>query len=262
VSGGNRKWFGISMPVSSMIIALLLLQGPGTLTPYSADEVLAAVGKNVREFQERLPDFVCDERITSSTFDSGAIRTMKTVESVFTVIQKRNPVPDSGQPAFTETREITSIDGKEVRKGTAMPKLPFATFGGFSELVGITFSPENQEFHTYTLDKKLDEGRLVVHFAMKDDRQTLARATGSAWIDATSYQVVRLEGNFRIALPELGRLKETVDYGTTAIGDREFWLPLIARSEATDRGTRKTRVFLADYTNCRKFSADIKLVPQ
>jgi len=34
------------------------------------------------------------------------------------------------------------------------------------------------------------------------------------------------------------------------------------RSDATDRDTRKTKVFLADYTNCKKFEADIKIVPQ
>jgi hypothetical protein len=32
------------------------------------------------------------------------------------------------------------------------------------------------------------------------------------------------------------------------------------RSDATDRDPRKTKVFLADYTNCKKFTADIRLV--
>jgi hypothetical protein len=257
--------------MSSLIIALMLLQGPGNSPPHSVDEVVAAVSKNVKEFQLSLPDFVCDERITSSTFESGAIQTMKTVESVFTAVQKPSPAPDNGQLAFTETREITLIDGKQVRKGTAMPKLPLAMFGGFSALVSMTFAPENLEFQTYRLNKTLDEGRLVVHFATKGSQQKLrtflngesqiARDTGTAWIDATSYQVVRLERKFLTLPRDLRTLKETVDYGPTAIGDREFWLPLIMRSVATDRDTRKTKVFMADYTNCKKFTADIKLVP-
>jgi hypothetical protein len=258
------------MPVSSLVMALLLLQGQGSSLPRSVDEVLTAVSKNVKEFQERLPDFICDERITSSTFESGLIRTMKTVESVFTAVQKSSRAPDNGRLAFTETREITSIDGKRVRKGTTMPRLPFAMFGGFSALVSMTFSPQNLEFHTYTLNKTLDDGRLVVQFATKEDQQELrtflggesqvARDTGTAWIDPTSYQVMRLERNF-LNLPRgLSRLKFTADYGPTVVGDREFWLPLIMRSDATDRNPRKTRVLLADYTNCKKFSAEIKLV--
>jgi len=54
------------------------------------------------------------------------------------------------------------------------------------------------------------------------------------------------------------RLKRNFLTLPTAIGDREFWLPLIMRSDATDRDPRKTKVFLADYTNCKKFTADIR----
>ena len=145
-----------------LLIPLILLQLAAAPPPRSVDEVLAAVSRNVRDFQERLPDFVCDERITSTASESGTLRTMKIVESVFTAFQKPNPLPGNGQSTFTETREITAIDGKAVRKGTAMPKLPLAMFGGFSDLLSMTFSPENLEFHTYKLNKTVDEGRLVV----------------------------------------------------------------------------------------------------
>jgi len=88
----------------------------------------------------------------------------------------------------------------------------------------------------------------------------VAKDIGTAWIDATSYQVLRLERNSLTLPRDLSRLKNTVEYGSTAIGDREFWLPLLMRSDATDRDPRKTQVFLADYTNCKKFTADIRLV--
>lgn len=256
---------------SMLLIPLILLQlAASPPPPHSVDEVLTAVSRNVRDFQERLSDLVCDERITSTASESGILRTMTIVESVFTAVQKPSPLQGNVRPAFIETREITAIDGKAVRKDTAMPKLPLAMFGGFSDVLSMTFSPENLEFHTYKLNKTLDEGRLVVKFATKDHQQKLrtvlngdsliAKDTGTAWIDATSYQVVRLERNFLTLPRDLSRLKDTVEYGSTAIGDREFWLPLIMRSDATDRDPRKTKIFLADYTNCRKFTADIRLV--
>jgi hypothetical protein len=151
-----------------------------------------------------------------------------------------------------------------------MARLPLAILGGFSDVLNMTFSPENLELHTYKLNETLDEGRLVVKFATKDHQQKLrtflngdslvAKDTGTAWIDATSYQVVRIERNSLTLPPNLSRLKNTVEYGWTAIGDREFWLPLIMRSDATDRDPKKTNVFLADYTNCHQFTADVRLV--
>jgi hypothetical protein len=254
-----------------LLISTLLLQQTGGAPKQSVDEIVAAVSRNVKEFQELLPDFVCDERITSTASESGKIRTMKAVESVFTALQKPSRAPDNHRLAFTETREIIAIDGKAVRKGLGMPKLPFAMFGGFSSLLSMTFSPENLRFHTYKLSK-LDEGRLVIDFATKDDQRELrtflngeswvATDRGTAWIDATSYQVVRLERNFLTLPHDISRLKNSAEYGPTAIGDREFWMPLMMRSDATDRDTRKTKVFRADYTNCKKFVADIKIVPQ
>jgi hypothetical protein len=254
-----------------LLISSLMLQTTGVTPKQSVDEVVAAVSRNVKDFQELLPDFVCDERITSRAFESRKVRAMKTVESVFTALQKPSAAPDNRRLAFTETREIVAIDGKAVRKGVGMPKLPFAMLGGFSSLLSMTFSPENLQFHTYKLSR-LDEGRLVIDFATKEDQRKLrtflngegwiATDRGTAWIDATSYQVVRLERNFFSLPHDISRLKDTAEYGPTAIGDREFWLPLMMRSDVTDRDPKKTKVFQADYTNCKKFAADIKIVPQ
>jgi hypothetical protein len=255
------------MQMSLLVAALFLLQAPTA----SLDQVLGSVSKNVREFQDLLPDFVCNEKITSAAYESGKLKETRTVESIFTATQKPSPGP-RGQLVFTETRDITAIDGSPARKGARMPKLPLAMFGGFGALLSMTFSPENLKYQHYELDGILDGGaRIVIHFSTEEGQRELRsfldgeglinRDEGTAWIDSTSMQVVRLQRDF-FSLPRaLRRLRNTVDYGPVVIGDRQFWLPLSMRTEATDRDPKKTKMFLAEYTNCKRFIAEIKIVP-
>src|SRR5689334_13420735 len=112
------------------------------------DEVLAAVGKNVSRFQDLLPDFVCNERITSTQFDSGKIIKQKVVESTFTGIQRSSEEKEI-RFAFTESREVLTVNGKPVAKGTPFPKLPYLFSGGFGSLLITTFAPENLAIHDY-----------------------------------------------------------------------------------------------------------------
>ena len=55
-----------------VVVYLFLLNSPAVAQ--SLNEVLGAVSKNVKEFQDQLPDFVCNERVTSRQFDSGRMR--------------------------------------------------------------------------------------------------------------------------------------------------------------------------------------------
>jgi hypothetical protein len=256
-----------------MLIATLLLVQSAALPPrshYAVDEVVAAVSRNVKEFQELLPDFVCNEQITSTEYESGKVKESKTVASIFTAVQAPSPGPGNSRLKFTETREITAIDGKPARRGSKMPKLPLAMFGGFGSLLGMTFSPRALDFHTYALDPSLDEGsRLAVHFETKEGQREVRyfmngegltnKDTGTAWIDSNSMQVARLQRSF-LSLPRgLRQLSNTVEYGPTMIGDRQFWLPRAMKTDTTETKTNKT--FVAEYTNCKKFVADIRIVP-
>jgi hypothetical protein len=100
------------MQTSLLLAALFLLQAPTA----SLEQVLASVSKNVRGFQDLLPDFVCKEKITSIAYESGNLKETRTVESIFTATHKPSPGP-RGQLVFTETRDITAIDGKPAGKG-------------------------------------------------------------------------------------------------------------------------------------------------
>jgi len=236
------------------------------LCAQSLSEVLGAVSRNVREFQELLPDFVCTEKITSTKLDSGKIKEQRVVESIFTGIQRPSRV-DNIRLSFTETREVTSIDGKPARPGAGMPKLPLSSTGGFSSLLIMTFSPDHLQFHDYEMESETDE-RLVIRFATKEDQQKLgtvfegkvllARDAGEAWVAPESMQIARLERRFFNIPTGYSSSVTTVEYGPVTIGERQFWMPRTVQAEVAEHDPKKTAVYTAEYTNCRKFGASVQ----
>ena len=107
-------WIVIVLPVA-------LLQGAAAqVQPLPA--ILESVSKNVKETRDSLPDFLCSEKVTSTTFESGRQRDQKIVESIYSIRQSR------------EQREILTVDGKPAKKG-AKSMLESGIF--FSALVSV-----------------------------------------------------------------------------------------------------------------------------
>jgi hypothetical protein len=239
----------------------------------SLNDVLDAVSKNVKEFEDLLPDFVCSEKITSTEYDAGKVIKQKVVQSIFTGAQRLSE-QNRVHFGFTESREVVAIDGKRVAKGTPFPKLPYRFAGGFSSLLTTTFSPENLELHTYSIGSSYKSGSsptFLVQFATKENQQKLrgiflgaqllARDVGAAWVDQKSFRVVRLQRRSLNLPPSLTRSVATADYGPVIIGEREFWMPVKVQADVDERNSRLTVSYIAQYSDCRKFEADIKLLP-
>jgi len=243
---------------TSAVLSLVLQGVPGTNPPELAD-ALTAVSRNVKESQDLLPDFLCNEKVTSTRFRSGKQQSQKVVESIFSIQQSR------------ESREILSVDGKPARKGAKMPGLPVNISGSFNFMINTTFSPPSLPWYEFAFGQKQDAGRLVVQFETKKDQKEMiwningdARAahdTGQAWVDTSSMQVARIERN----LLNLGRYatvwKITIDKVPFTIGERQFWLPKTFLTEITERDPKDTGTFLAEYSNCKKFSTEITIRP-
>ena len=261
--------------MSRVVAALIFLLFPLSWSAYaqSLDDVLGAVSDQVQEFKDLLPDFVCNERVTSSEFDSGKLRKEKTVDSIFTGVQQSNE-QNTLRFAFAESREVLAIDGKPVRKGTPFPKLPYRFAGGYSSLLLTTFAPENLQYHNYSIADRHRSGRteaLLVRFATKEGQQKLRagfqgkqlveKDVGAAWIDMSSFHVIRLLRQSLNLPPVFSRSIATVDYGPVTIDDREFWMPLKIRSEVNERSSGASVIYVAEYSDCRRFTADIKILP-
>jgi len=261
-----------SLSVVGLVFLSLLLSSAAACAQ-SVSEVLADVSRKVKEFQDELPDFVCKERITSTELDDGVVVKEKLVESVFTGLQRSN-VENRVRFAFTESREVMSIDGKAVRKGTAFPKLPYRFAGAFSSLLITTFAPDNIQHHNYTIaDRHRSESgsELLVRFATREDQKALraqfqgtrlvAKDIGAAWVDLKTLQVLRLQRQSLNLPPSFIRSIATADYGPVTIDGRQFWMPTTIKAEVTERNSRVTLRYVAEYSDCRRFTADIKFVP-
>jgi hypothetical protein len=243
---------------TAILFSLFLMPAPVAQSRPRVEAVVAAVSRNVKELQDILPDFVCNERITSTIFESGRVQKTKVVDSLFSVRNHR------------EQREVIAIDGKPAKKGSKMPSLPANINGTFNYVPIATFSPANLEAHKYDLRKPADAEKFVVQFATTSDQKKLfwnlngdtrvAMDTGIAWIDMTSMQVVRIERNLMNLPSSLSRWAITVDQAPITIGEKQFWLPQTFQTEVSERDPRKTALFVSEYSNCKKFGADIRIL--
>jgi hypothetical protein len=251
------------MVQSSTVDFIFLFFLQATLSPPSkpASEVVEAVSKTAREYRDRLPDFLCNEKITSATFDSGKLREQKIVESIFTPSQK-----------VGAQREIVAIDGKPAPKNAKMPGLPIRWDATFGWLLEAAFSPGILQYHDYVLDQQSNPaGMLILEYKTRTGQKGMdwpiygetrvARDAGTAWIDTASMQVVRIERNFLNLPSAASRLFATTDFGPVNIGGKQYWVPNTLRIESAERDPRKTALFVAEYSGCKKFGADVKVLP-
>jgi hypothetical protein len=98
-----------------ILLPAISLQG-APATP-SLNEVLMRVSKNVQDFRDLLPDFVCSERITSTRYEAnGQIAMQRVVDSTFTGLQKE----DGKGLSYIESREVQATSALWSRTGNEL----------------------------------------------------------------------------------------------------------------------------------------------
>ena len=249
--------------LNTAIVLLLVMQGRDATTTSSLtmNDVITAASTNVKEFQDVIPDFVCNERITSTRLESGKVKSEKVVDSIFSINRK------SGTH-----REITSIDGRPAKNGAGMPSLPVRITLPFTVVRDLTLSPGNLDAHEFALDTGMPaKGPVLIRFSTKKDQKKLvwdldgddkvARDEGKVLIDLGSMQVIRMERRLLNLPKSLSRFDLLADFGPFTIGEQQFWLPKMIRTEIAERDPKKTGTHVAEYSNCRKFGVDTRILP-
>ncbi|MBZ5494096.1 MAG: hypothetical protein LAO76_24500 [Acidobacteriia bacterium] len=237
-------------------------------------QILPRVQDHVKEFESSLPDFICDEKITSKELMGGTTIHETDIDSTFRGTQNRDKNPDGKYEPFTEWRDIQTIDGRPAPKGQQLTG-PFLFGGGFSSILVEIFSPENSRYFNYKVigtDKVDKKTAVLIKFETKKDQQALLhrelfgsqyvmKGSGKAWIDPSSMNVLRLEIQYLDPPMPEGVLSLAVDYAPVVIQKKTFWMPRTVTAEQTIPNPRVPvgGQYVAEYSNYQEFKVSVKI---
>jgi hypothetical protein len=233
------------------------------------EQVLESVQAHVGEFAHSLPDFICDETITSRELMGRKVKHETIIESAFT--GRQNKV-ENGKP-FIETREIKTVNGRPASPGQE-PKAPFLYGGGFSSVLVAVFSAENAPYFSYSLagtDTLEGRAALVIKFETRNGQKRLLyrdlfnqrsylNGKGKAWIDPESMNVMRLELRYLDPPAGEGELHVAIDYAAVTINDKTFWMPRLVTAEQTIPNPKFPvgGQYIAEYSNYHHFKVSVR----
>ena len=90
-----------SLICAGLIYVALLSAGHSQPAP-KLSQILPRIQEHVKEIQSSLPDFICDEKITSKELMGGTTIHDTYIDSTFRGTQNRDKKPDGKYQPFTE----------------------------------------------------------------------------------------------------------------------------------------------------------------
>jgi hypothetical protein len=225
----------------------------------AADEVVAKVKANAFQSYTSLPDFICTERISSTSEEKGRFIEHRTIDSLFASARVND---GAGRFSIQESRELRAIDGKLAEKNAKMPKAPYLVTGMAVSGAIMVFGVNGAyTYRAVGFEKAGDISALKIEFDTKPGQTTITGnigriSSGVVLVDMESMQPVHIE--FRSKNSD-GFFSE--DFTLVTLDQKAYWLPRTVKAEMKDKDT--TLTFVAEYSDCRKFqvSAQIKTVP-
>ena len=240
--------------------ATITVTGPG-----KADPFIEETRKNVRDYVDELPDFICQQEITRYyDLGTGAWDRIDTLSYELTYNNKREsykPLNSVGRPM---TRPLEQSGGAYSTGdwATALSLL-------FMPETGATFKPAGKE--------KLGQKQTAIYdFKVPLERSQLTISAGAApikagysgtvWIDVDTKTVLRIEqaaDDLPASYP-VTQTETAIDYDMVKLRgiDVEFLLPIRAEFVIGDRRKRqfsRNQIYFKFY---RKFETDIKVIDE
>jgi hypothetical protein len=246
-------------PYSTALVVLL-----SALTLHAQQSIPVSTegaGVSMNQVWNSLPDFVCKERIVSSTVEKGKTKEQRVIESVFMAQRKTQSRADgSSLYSVVESREMTAIDGKAASKNARIPSAPLLFDGLAANILFISDVPRYQAGPASNLD-----GRLTIRigFTTRNSQEFLQlefpAAVSSVQIDTQSSETLHVESRFG-SLHGGSGIPVSADFQSIEIDGKAYWLPRLVKAEAKT-GKNETATYVAEYTDCRKFVVTVQIRP-
>ena len=260
-------------------------------------EPLSAVLNHVREYLAgylaRAQSMICDEAVTILTIGKDLMPTDARARTLRSEIRMSwEPAVDGSTSAPVVLRSLISVNGKPPK-----PKDDDKCFDPTAispEALSGLFSPDNQDELLYTINGRKRIGQrsalvVEIHTREKMGRSEVVKVEtcisvhtpGSAWwrvwVDATTYEVLRLEefsvgprdvtipADKKLGTPEMAivfeRTAATTEYRQVKFSDPDevIMLPASRQYLQIERGSQSRRINYT-YRNYRRFMTGIRIV--
>jgi hypothetical protein len=219
------------------------------------DTLLEKIRSRTAEHLAQLPHYTCHEVISRLVRRGSTWVRRDTVEIEVAFIGHEEFFARSGEDHFNE-----KIIDKVVPDGTIGN-------GVFGSVVQIVFTPNVAEFEYAGSGKK--DGRQTIRFNFKvpleksqflvkhGGAQSLAPYEGSIWVDAETYDLVRVDLQVK-QIPRfvgLRWIEELMHYETMQIGNEQVLLPRKSELAVTD-DLGNYGLNLVELQQCREFKTD------
>lgn len=259
------------------LLTILLLFIPtvmGQKVDTSADaleKLLGALANRADNFEHSLPDFIAIETLTQQTYQQPENKLLENLVTVSRLIGRQLQITKKGrqQLDFQETRQVQTINGKEVKTDRFKSKGPEVA-GTFSSILVSHFSSDDQKDFSFDLDPELHnfEGHTayLIKFTNKlinrqyynfEGKRLVSNQEGQAWIDKETLAPLRIEYKEKNLPKGILSLSYIVNYATVQIGEENFLLPIEAASEIKEK--KIISRINQRYSDYKKFSTDVNL---
>lgn len=231
-----------------------------------ADPLIEEVRRNVRDYVDELPDFICQQEVTRY-YDNGTGAWERRDMLVYELTYNRKresykPINSVGRPV---TKELEESGGA------------YST-GDFATALAMLFALETKAVFKPAGKEKLGQKQTVIYdfrvpvetskLSIKSDDvpPIIAGYSGSVWIDSETKQVLRIEQaaeDLPAGFP-VTQAETSVDYDMVKLRglDVEFLLPTHAEFIIADRRRRQYSRNMIYFKFYRKFETDIKVIDE
>jgi hypothetical protein len=289
----------IALALPAALAAALATPVSAATTP-SLDELLARVGERIAEFYERAQHMMCIERSTVQPIDRGMSPQgfARIVESELRVEAAADDV--DGAAAFV--REVRKVNGRAPRDKDHGDR------AGCTDPTPLSLEPltlllpahrADYEFRFAGFGKDRNRPVFLIDFKSVNSRSSVeliedpaghadcfdwsgyVASRGRVWVDATSYDVVRMERGLRamldVRVPEriqrkhhlenpivIEREDTTIRYRTVAFTapDEVLLLPESIESLIIARGGLQSTRRIQAYSDYRRFLGDARIIDE